>query len=155
MEKIIKEMKSLSKFIGFLGVLQILNLLASINDIKNMDISVLGSMDFASLGIADSTALSIVKVMSVVPVVLGALILFYLCIKGHKEANDPSPAKIHIVLAVICAVFYAIAAIAALASLFSNTTDLVMTILEIVIAAADAVLLFFYFQYARKIRTAE
>ena len=155
MEKIIKEMKNLCKFIGFVGVLQILNLLTSFDEIKKLDISALGSVDYVSLGLSAETLLSIVKVMSVVPMVLGALALFYLCIKGQKEADDPSPAKFHIILSVICAVGYAFAAIGLVAGLFSNTNDLVQKLLEIVICVADVPLLVYYFRYAKQIRTAE
>ena len=153
MEKIVKDFKGLSNFLAFLGVLQMLNLMPLLETVKQMDISVLGSVDFAAMGIAASTALTIVKVMCVVPAVLGIVALLYLCVKGHLEARDPSPARFHIILAVICAVCYAVGALETLVGLFSDSTDLLMKLLEVLIAAGTAVLLFFYFNYARKICT--
>ena len=155
MEKIIKDFKSLCNFLAFLGLLQIMNLLSTIDTVKQMDISVLGNVDFAAMGLATSTALLIVQVMCVVPVVLGIVALLYLCVKGHQEANDPSPAKFHMILAVICAVCYAFSTLEVVTGLFTNSSDLLMKLLEALIAAGTAVLLFAYFNYARKIRTKE
>ena len=155
MEKTIKDFKSLSNFVGFLALMQALTLLNAFSALNKMDITALGSLDYASMGIPASTALTIVKVMSIVPMVLGILILFYLCIKGRREAADPSPAKLHIVLAVICAVVYGLSAATTLLDLFNNSSDLFLKILEVVISGFSSVLMFYYFQYAKKIRTKE
>ena len=153
MEKITKELKSLCNFLAFLGLLQLLNLLTEFETINTLDISMLNGFDYASMGIAATTALTIVKVAYVVPMVLGALIMFYLCFKGHKEANDPSPAKFHLVLAVIRGVLHACGAVDTLIGLFNNSTDLLLNILDVLVTALTSVLLFYYFIYAKKIRT--
>ena len=155
MEKITKDFKGISQFIGFLAVLQILNLVGAFETIMAMDVSVLGAMDYTALGISTNTILTIVKVMTLMPYALSIVALSYLCIKGLREANDPSPAKFHLILAVICAVCYTCGAVDMLITLFSNSTDLLLKILEVVISAFTAVLLFYYFSYAKKIRTKE
>lgn len=155
MEKITKELKSLSNFLAFLALMQLLNLITNFDAINQIDTSMLNGVDFAAMGIAATTMMTIVKVMYVVPSVLGILILLYLCIKGHKEANDPSPAKLHLVLAVICAVCHAFGALETLFLMFNNSTDLLLNILEMLLGFVTSALLFYYFAYAKKIRTRE
>lgn len=158
MEKITKELKGLSAFIGVLGLQQVINLLTYWNEVKDMDAAMLSSMsavDLSSMGASVSTVLPIVKVIGMIPFVLSILLHLILCIKGWKEANDPSPAKFHIVLAVIGAIGYAFVTISAVAVLFNGTGDMVLNVLEVVIAAASTLLMFYYAKYARQIRTKE
>ena len=155
MEKIIKEFKSASTFLGFLAVMQILNLLTNLSTIQAMDISVLAGVEYASLGIPESTMLNIMKVCAYIPYVVGAVVLGFLSIKGVKEANDPSSAKFHLILAVISAVVFALCAIEAVGRLFNNPGDVIMTVLDVVVCAADAALLVLYFHYGKQIRTKE
>ena len=155
MEKLNKDMKSLSYFVGAMGLLQVGNLLSPLSAVKDMDFTTLNGVDYTSTGVSADTILSIVKVMSVIPVVLGILAMFYLCIKGVKEANDPSPAKGHIIISVICGVCFAFTAFEGVATLLKGGVDVMMSVLEVVLAVCHTALMFYYFQFARKLRTKE
>ena len=155
MEKLNKDMKGLSYFIGAMGFVQLGNLGMTISEVKKMDITSLGTVDYSSIGVSAETILSIVKVMSVVPSVLCMLALFFLCFKGIKEAKDPSPAKFHIILSAICGVCFAFGAIEFVANLLKDNTDLIWKLLNVLLSGCHAALMFFYFNYARKLRVKE
>ena len=158
MEKISKELKGLSLFIGVMGVLQVLDLLTYLDAVKDMDaaaISAMSSVDLSTVGVSLSTILPIVKGIGAVPFVLSILLHLILCIKGLKEAKDPSPAKFHIVLAIIGIIGYAFVTLTAIADLFSSEGDMVLKVLEVVVSAASAALMFYYSKYARQLRAKE
>ena len=158
MEKIMKELKSLSLFIGVMAVSQALNLLSYLDAMKDIDaaaLSAMSSVDLSTMGISLDTILPIVKGIGAAPFVLSILLHLILCIKGLKEANDPSPAKFHIVLAVIALIGYAFATISNIAALFNNEGDMLLKVLNAVIAPASAALMFYYSKCARQIRTKE
>ena len=157
MEKIIKEMKSISAVMGFMGVFQVFKLLEYFQAMKVLDAAAVSAMGMMDLGemVPMDTILPIVKGVGMVPLVVCILFHLILCIKGFKEANDPSPAKFHIVLAVLGLICYVLAAVSTGAGLFDGVGDLIPELLDTVIAAACAVLLYYYVKNARQIRTAE
>ena len=156
MEKITKELKSLSSFIGFMALLQVFNMLNTFNTLNDADIiSSMAHVDLSSLGMTVESLVPVVKYMAMVPFVLSILVHIILSVKGHKEANDPSSAKAHIILAVIWIVVYALSTIGGVVELFNGNGDLVMKVLEVVISAASAMLLFYYTKLAKQVRTTE
>ena len=100
MEKIAKELKSFSKFIGLIALYKVYDLVAYFTTVSDLDI---GSVDAVA-----QTMMPVVKALGAAPIVLSILVHLFLCIKGYKEANDPSPAKAHIVLAIIWMIFSAL-----------------------------------------------
>lgn len=155
MEKILKEFKSLCWFTGGMAMLQILNAVNAYKFAQNLDINTLVTMDYASMGISESTVMEIMKISAIVPGILGVLVLAFLCFKGLKEVNDPSPAKIHLILAVISAVAYAFCTGDALVNLFKPGADLLEKGLETLVCAASTALMVYYFHLGKKIRTKE
>ena len=158
MEKIIKEFRSTSLFIGVMAVLQVLNLLTYLDAVKDLDaaaMSAISAVDLSTMGASASTILPIVKGIGALPFVVSILLHLILCIKGVKEAKEPSPAKYHIVLAIICMIGYAFVTLSMVAELFSGEVDMVLQVLDIVISVGSAVLMFYYSKYARQIRAKE
>lgn len=158
MEKIIKEFRSTSLFIGVMAVLQVLNLLTYLDAVKDLDaaaMSAISAADLSTMGASASTILPIVKGIGALPFVVSILLHLILCIKGVKEAKEPSPAKYHIVLAIICMIGYAFVTLSMVAELFSGEVDMVLQVLDIVISVGSAVLMFYYSKYARQIRAKE
>ena len=158
MEKIMKELKSFSLSIGVIAVTQALNLLSYLDAMKEIDataLSAMSSVDLSTIGVSSDSILPIVKGIGAAPFVLIILLHLILCIKGLKEASDPSPAKFHIVLAVIGIIGYVFATISNIAALFNGEGDMLFKILDVMITVASAVLMFFYIKCARQIRTKE
>lgn len=145
MEKIAKELKSISKFIGIIGLYQVYNLVTYISDVQKLDVGAADAMMQA--------AMPVVKALSAAPIVVNILVHLFLCIKGHQEANDPSPAKFHIVLSILWTIGYVLSVFGSISSLFDGVS--VMRIIGLLFAAASAVLMFFYSKYAKEIRTVE
>lgn len=145
MEKIAKELKSFSKFIGLIALYKVYDLVAYFTTVSDLDI---GSVDAVA-----QTMMPVVKALGAAPIVLSILVHLFLCIKGYKEANDPSPAKFHIILGFLATIGYTLSVIGAISALFEGVTA--MRIVNLLFAAASAVLMFFYSKYAKEIRTQE
>ena len=145
MEKITKELKSISKFLGFIALYQVYNLVQYISSLDGLDISTADAMT--------QQFMPVVKVLSAAPFVLSIVVLGFLAIKGHQEANDPSPAKFHIVLAVIWMICSALSTVGTVFEVVKGAS--VLLVLDMLFTAATTVLLFFYSKYAKEIRTVE
>ena len=145
MEKITKGLKSISTFIGILALYQVYNLITAYQLASSLEQEIVGAMSAAVLPAA--------KIVSVLPMAVSALVHLFLCFRGHREANDPSPAKFHIVLAVIWMLGSVLSVISGVATQLDGVT--VNGILNVLISASTGVLLFFYSKYAKAIRTAE
>lgn len=145
MEKITKELKSFSKVIGFISLYQVSNLVFYLTAVTELDI---GSADAMM-----QTAMPVIKALGAAPIALSILVHLFLCFKGHKEANDPSPAKFHIILAVLWAIGYVLSLIGSISAMAEGVT--VMKIVDALFAGATAVLMFFYAKYAKEVRTRE
>lgn len=145
MEKIAKELKSFSKFIGLIALYKVYDLVAYFTTVSDLDI---GSVDAVA-----QTMVPVVKALGATPIVLSILVHLFLCIRGYKEANDPSPAKFHIILGFLATIGYTLSMIGAISTLFEGVTA--MRIVNLLFAAASAVLMFFYSKYAKEIRTQE
>lgn len=145
MEKIAKELKSFSKFIGLIALYKVYDLVAYFTTVSDLDVS--------SVDAVAQTMVPVVKALGATPIVLSILVHLFLCIKGYKEANDPSPAKFHIILGFLATIGYTLSMIGAISTLFEGVTA--MRIVNLLFAAASAVLMFFYSKYAKEIRTQE
>lgn len=153
MEKLCKEFKSLSLFLGFMAVLQVLEMVSHFTTVTEADIiAALSSVDLNSLGITVESMIPVMRVLSAVPFVLTILVHIFLCIKGCKEANDPSGAKAHVILAAIWVIFYALSTIGSIGMMFSGEGDMVLYVLDVVLAAGSAALMFYYSKIGRQIR---
>ena len=147
MEKTIKDFKSICQTIAFLALLQVPNLLTYFDTVAELDISTLDPVIASMMPIA--------KIIGAATIVLGILVNLYLCFKGYQEAKDPSPAKFHAILALVCGVFYVFATVNTAAGLFDSSVDLVMQGIDVLVQAASAMLMFFYYKYAKQIRVEE
>lgn len=143
MEKITKELKSISKVLGFIALYHVCNLVTYIKGLDTLDLSTADAMT--------QQFMPVVKALSAIPFVLSALVLVFLCIKGHREANDPSPAKFHIVLAIIWMICSALSTITSVTEVVKGAS--LLLVLDMLVAAGTTVLLFFYSKYAKEIRT--
>ena len=155
MEKIIKEFKSLSVFLGGFSVIKVFDTMRSFSEVNTIDAAVLADAELAATGISTSTVLSAAKIMAIVPGILSVLALLFLCYKGIQEAKDPSSAKSHIIVATIMMVFYALAGVALLGEMISKPANLVMQGLEVLIQCASVALMVYYRKYAKQIRVVE
>jgi len=115
-----------------------------------MNLSVL---DTSALDDMSQMVMPAISVMGEIPDVLSVLVYVFLCFKGHQEANDPSSAKLHIILALVWMIGSVLSVIGQAASLVSGVT--LMMIVNLLFAAASVVLLFFYRKYAKEICTEE
>ena len=147
MEKLIKDFKSLSKFIGIISLYHMYTLVIYLMNLNNLDVSTV-----------DATAqqfMPLVKILSSLPFVLSILVHLFLCFRGLREANDPSSAKFHIVLSIIWTIGYAFSAIGAGADLFGGKGDILMGAIDTLFHIAMGVLMFFYSKYAAEVRGLE
>ena len=147
MEKITKELKSLSKFIGFIGLYQVYNLVDYLNDVAKVDISTADAMM--------QQMMPVVKIVSALPIALSILVHLFLCFRGLREANDPSSAKFHIILAIIWTLGYAFGAIGTGIELFGSANNVLVNVINLLFNAAMTVLLFFYSKFAAQVRGLE
>ena len=147
MEKLIKDFKSLSKFIGIISLYHVYNLVSYLMDLGNVDLSTADAMA--------QQFMPVVKVLSALPFVLSILVHLFLCFRGLREANDPSSAKFHIVLAIIWTLGYVFNAIGAGSVLFSGTSRVALNVIDLLFNAAMAVVLFFYSKFAAQVRALE
>ena len=147
MEKLIKDFKSLSKFIGIISLYHVYNLVSYLVDFSNVDLSTADAMT--------QQFMPVVKVISVLPFVLSILVHLFLCFRGLREANDPSSAKFHIILAIIWTLGYAFGAIGTGIELFGGANNVLVNVINLLFNAAMTVLLFFYSKFAAQVRGLE
>lgn len=147
MEKLIKEFRSLCKFIGIISLYQVYNLVSYLMDVWNMDVSTADAMT--------QQLMPAVKVISALPFVLCILVHLFLCFRGLREANDPSSAKFHIILAIIWTLGYVFNAIGTVSTLVGGTSNVLLHVIDLLFNVAMVVLLFFYSKFAVRVRALE
>ena len=145
MEQISSNLKKISKFLLLIVVYQVFNLMMYFFSFSSVDTSALGDIS--------QMVMPALKMMGVIPFIVSILVYVFLCFKGHQEANDPSSAKFHIILALIWMIGCVLTTISSITAL-ADGADL-MKIANLLFAAAATVLLFFYRKYAKEIRTEE
>lgn len=156
MDKVIKEFKSCSTAMIILALLQVNRIVALFHKLTDeVILNAIGNFDIASLGMTAESLIPILRICSFVPAILTVLVYTFLCIKGHKEANDPSPAKFHIILACIWVVFAAYSIVDGIVTLVIGSTDVMTTALEVVAYIATGLLLFYYAKLGLQVRKTE
>lgn len=138
-------LKKISKFLMILAAYHAFSLVRYCMNLSVLDTSALDDMSLM--------VMPAISVMGGIPDVLSVLVYVFLCFKGHQEANDPSSAKLHIILALVWMIGSVLSVIGQAASLVSGVT--LMMIVNLLFAAASVVLLFFYRKYAKEICTEE
>lgn len=145
MENMSNNLKKISKLLLVIALHDVLNLVMYGISLTSFDTSAMDEMS--------QMMMPTLKLMGMIPFVVSILVYVFLCFKGHQEANDPSSAKFHIILALIWMIGCVISTLSSVADLVGGVS--LMKIINLLFTAAAVVLLFLYRKYAKEIRIEE
>lgn len=145
MENMSNNLKKISKLLLVIALYNVLNLVMYGVSLTSIDTSAMDEMS--------QMMMPALKWMGTIPFIVSILVYVFLSFRGHQEANDPSSAKFHIILALLWMIGCVISVLGTAGDLAVGI-DL-MKIINLLFEAAATVLLFLYRKYAKEIRVEE